>query len=485
MIKFVLSTFKANRDIITFLPVRLFPLIGSTLTTIVLTRLLLPSEFGELTATLSIASVISIILYGWMPSAIVRFGTGKPSVKEETLLPCFWLFIITSVAFFLIVSVLFVFFFKSYYLYSIYGISYCFGTSLNSIIISYHRSACKATSVNSSVFVFSIITNGISVLVTFLFPSKIVGFISGYAAGVVIYLLYTIIENGIDLKSINSINRVSYLHELFKYGFPLSGNSLCYWFSTLGNRLVLGFFGGPSAIASFTVAYNAASLIIEPAATLIVFARFPKMIKLYDQNMMPQLHELLDESIKLYMLLVSVAIVFSFSYPDIVVKIIGGNAYQSSSLLLILLLPGILFQCLSSYANKPFELSKKSKEIFILLSSITACNVLLTLIGGYLYGSEGIAIARSITFISYFIIAYKWGKRYISWSFPWKTASVLLFICILFFLFCRLLMTRFQVNFAIQICLFIAIAFCYVFFMLIRFSKNTDRIGNENSSINA
>lgn len=396
--------------------------------TIILTRILPQEIFGKLIATISFASVTNILIWGWIPSSVVRFSAGSDDGLNKILVPGVW-FVIYSFFLLLIVAVpiSWVFFFD-YRLFVLYGLVYAMAETFNAILVSFYRGTEKSKTVNLTVIIFVTSTTLISALVTKFSSSAtpLITYISAYLCGSSFYIILSLIRLKLKPLSIALLNHhASTLKLFFKFGFPLSGNSLCIWFSTMGNRLILGMFCGAAAIAQYTVAFNGASFLIEPLATLIIFSRYPRMIKLYDNKNFDGLKSLIDSSIRFYLLLTGAGLTFFLAYPDLLGRVIGGDSYNNLGPLFLLLLPGILAQCLSSYANKPFELAQKTRDNFILLTSITVINLLLTLLAGKLYNATGIAIARSFTFILYFITAYFWGRKHIKWSFPFPFTSIL------------------------------------------------------------
>lgn len=265
---------------------------------------------------------------------------------------------------------------------------------------------------------------------------------------VIVVLRFAILEFGFALPTF------AHLKEYLTYSIPLIPNTISYRIFDAGDRFILSYFVGHSAVGLYAATYSIGSFfttIISPINMVLL----PLMAELWNKNRQTELSVYLIQSIRFSSMI---------SLPAL-----AGTVYLSPQLLTLLILEidsqTILCFTLLGFSFLTFGIgilggnilatAGKTRNLFVIGFFIALLNILLNLIFVPLWEILGAAAATLISHLIYSTVVLFQSNRIVPISFPWKSVlnSTLGSISMIGFLyFCGIYISKslpFQIIFGV------------------------------------
>ncbi|MGG1630942.1 flippase [Rossellomorea sp. NRS-1567] len=192
----------------------------------------------------------------------------------------------------------------------------------------------------------------------------------------------------------------TYLKESVSYGIKAHISNVMTFLNYRLDIFFLGFFLGKGSVGIYSAAVNIGERlsIFSQSISSVLLPRISSSKETLDRN---RITALVTRIMTLFMILLGCAV---FVLSDFIFDVILNNEYESSSLMLQLLIPGIVVLAVEKLLSN--DLAGRGKPELNMYVSIfnVVLNVILNLILIPSIGIKGAAIASSITYILSFMI---------------------------------------------------------------------------------
>jgi O-antigen/teichoic acid export membrane protein len=210
------------------------------------------------------------------------------------------------------------------------------------------------------------------------------------------------------------------LGDYLKFGLPLVPTAMLGWITSSSDRYLIGFFSSSQMVGIYSAAYNIGAIIGFFGAPLQIIL-FPTISKLYEEKRDHEMKTYLSYSLK-YFLLFAIPSIFGLCIlsKQLLLIMTRPEFVAQGSLVLPIVAVGALFYGLyGSIFAYPLYIAKRTKLIFVLVSSSAVINLFLNIL---LIPVYGIIAAAITTLIAYFILlslTVYFSREYIKFEIPY------------------------------------------------------------------
>jgi O-antigen/teichoic acid export membrane protein len=377
----------------------------------VFTRLLSPEEYGIYALGISVATIVSGVLFQWLNVAISRFyptHIDDPSKIMGVVSFGFW--VATAVA-----ASIFIGLFPFLSLFGIKKFIWC-TVFLITIILGMYTLALQVANSESRPILYGQLSwakGGITLLAGWIFIHFGFGEI-GALLGCLAGLMLAVIAFAPDLVSrLQLWSMDKQLGEnMFRYGLPLAVNSLAIAAVDVADRFMIGNLIGVAQVAPYSVAYDLVQQLLGPMMNVVFLASFPLIVQAFDlaqeKHTYNRLHALGSNLLGLGL---PVAAAVGFFAGDISEIIIGDNYRQDAVIIMPWLAAAIFIGAYKSfYLDVVFQLRNATKYLGYIAIFMVAVNIVLNLILLPIYGVISAAWATLATFMAGALSSWVLGR---------------------------------------------------------------------------
>ena len=203
------------------------------------------------------------------------------------------------------------------------------------------------------------------------------------------------------------------------FTLPILPTALCYWLINLGDRYVIGYFMGASAVGIYSASYGLGSLLAFFYAPLSG-TLLPAMIKSYENNKIPEVKTYLGYSLK-FLLLFTIPSFFGLAVlsKSLLVTLATSEFAEVYMVVSIVALATLLYYCGSVNLNI-LNLFKETKKVGIIYGISASINVILNIVLVPRIGIVGAAIATLVTFMAHLIVVSKMSFKRLAYGIDFK-----------------------------------------------------------------
>ena len=226
------------------------------------------------------------------------------------------------------------------------------------------------------------------------------------------------------IKSDINISKPSFsvIKVYFPFTLPTILTGLSYWLINLGDRYVIGYFMGASAVGIYSASYSLGAILLFFYAPL-TGTLFPAIVKSYESNKIQEVKTYLKYSLKfLLMFLVPSFFGLSILSKSLLVTLATlefANAYIVVSIVAL----ATLLYCCSFINASVLALLKETKKVGIIFGASALINVVLNIVLVPRIGILGAAIATLVTFTIHLFVVSKLSFKRLSYDIDLKFIS--------------------------------------------------------------
>ena len=226
------------------------------------------------------------------------------------------------------------------------------------------------------------------------------------------------------IKSDINISKPSFsvIKPYLPFTLPLILTVLSYWLINLGDRYVIGYFMGASAVGIYSAGYNLGAVLLFFYA-LLAGILLPAIVKSYENNKIQEVKTYLKYSLKfLLMFLVPSFFGLSILSKSLLMTLATlefANAYMVVSIVAL----ATLLYCCSFINASVLALFKETKKVGIIFGASALINVVLNIVLVPRIGILGAAIATLVTFTIHLFVVSKLSFKRLSYDIDLKFIS--------------------------------------------------------------
>lgn len=265
------------------------------------------------------------------------------------------------------------------------------------------------------------------------------------------------------------------LKKLFIYGFPLIGVSIASLVLVAVDRYMIGYFLAIDKVGIYSAGYALSNEIIQFPMVILLLAAYPIIMETFEKKGEKETSLLLSKLLS-FCFIFLLPIVFGIAIlSKNITSILLGSGFYESYLILPWIAIGVFCFGLTQYFYKPFELRKKTKDLFYLVVLAAISNIILNLFFIPKFGILGAAYSTLMSYVIYFFSTLILSRRIFLWSFPWKTIIKTFLSGMIMYLMLYLVMPFHSVNIGFLITDIFLGAICYFSILLLLKEKNIIR----------
>ena len=440
------------KRILTYAPGTVIPSLLTLITTAIFTRIFSASDYGVFGLFFVIATTFKQLTVMWLHQGIGRFlpsektFTGQFQIKVSILISS-WAIVSMEI----LIGVLVLMFVRTLFPFNLqlFFLPLCLFiivTSLFDVFGSIFTAELRARE-----FVLYKLLETCLIFLLRLIPVLVLGFsnirIMFWSVIISDFILLPIVWIKSDMPSILLLlpalkikSNWDLVKKFLSYGVPMTFWYLSSIFMDIGDRYIIKYFLGYKELGIYDANYRLiggfAALIVMP----ITLSLHPMLMKIAGSKDDYKISDLISIIIENLFILGVLAVCIIFLFHRDIAHLLLGNDFRSGSQIMPIVLAGIVFFNIGTYAHKPFEIEKKTK-IMVIISAISAVvNLIINFILIPTIGYIGAAYSTFIAYFFYTIVTGSLGRKLINWNIQWKQVLqglLFLVICTLFISFTR------------------------------------------------
>jgi O-antigen/teichoic acid export membrane protein len=404
------------RDTALYIPAKIIEGLIGFLTVSVYSRMFLPGDFGNYNIVLQSLQIVFLIVLGWLYHSVYRYVNDyyKQNNLELFYSTVFraWL-LITAIAFAASLSLYMIFISITKTPSSkimLAGI-FAFTTYSASFMLLSILAALRKVRLNLVLSVFSV---SAKLIMTSIFVLVLKTGIEGALISMIVTDFIITITVVLRLRIYRyirfSLFSTNVLKGFSSFSIPIVGVTVTITLLNVSDRYMIKFLLSDEANGIYTANYSIASAALGIFIAGIMRGIYPMVLKVWEGNNRKLAEELISHGVR-YFLLVTVPAALGLSVLSGHISHILDPAYYSGSSVIIWVSLGMVFFGLSEYNNKAWELSSKTRPMFI--NGIICCliNIILNFIFIPIYGFIAAAVTTTFSYLVYFVLSYVKSRR--------------------------------------------------------------------------
>lgn len=202
-----------------------------------------------------------------------------------------------------------------------------------------------------------------------------------------------------------------YIFSSIKYGFPLSISNISSFLISSGDRYVVGFFFGPAAVATYSVAYNLCNYIFELIKNMFFKTFMPLVINNWNRGEISQSQKTLSLHFRLYLMIALPAVFGLAAIGADALALLAGTKYKDAFFLVPVLASAIAVNGLSHVTFSGMYYKSQSRCILQITFGTAILNLLLNVFLLRIIGLIGAAWATGISYLLMVLAGYCYSKQ--------------------------------------------------------------------------
>ena len=208
----------------------------------------------------------------------------------------------------------------------------------------------------------------------------------------------------------------------FKFGLPLTPNTLIHWVLSSSDRYLLAILVGLSLAGIYSAAFNIGAVIYLLVAP-IQLVLYPTLARLYDDGRIDQVKEYLRRSFRYYMILVLPAVVGISVLAGPIIMALTTPAFAPGAAVIPFIALAGLLSGMSRFVDNVPHLVKKTHLNFITFSIPAVLNVALVFVLTPLFGIVGAGIAATASHVVMLLIGLSISRRFLTFRVVWAAIA--------------------------------------------------------------
>jgi O-antigen/teichoic acid export membrane protein len=208
------------------------------------------------------------------------------------------------------------------------------------------------------------------------------------------------------------------------FGFPMT----LWLFSSIlldvGDRYVINFYLGPGPVGIYDVNYK---LIAGSAALLVVpitMTLHPYLMGLSAGDSSPMVGKVIGSVVENLTVVGALAVGLTAVFHHDIAAIMLGEEFREGSVVMPVVLAGVFFFNIGTFAHKPFEISGRTRPMVIFGAASAVVNLLACFVLIPVMGYLGAAYGTLLAYLFYTVGVGALGRGIIWWRISWKRTMV-------------------------------------------------------------
>jgi O-antigen/teichoic acid export membrane protein len=215
------------------------------------------------------------------------------------------------------------------------------------------------------------------------------------------------------------------------FGFPMT----LWLFSSIllevGDRYVINFYLGPGPVGIYDANYrliaNSAALLVTPITQTL----HPYLMGLSAGQASSKVGKAISTVVENLVIVGAIAVGLTMVFHRDIAAIIFGQEFREGSIIMPIVLAGVFFFNIGTFAHKPFEISGRTRPMVIFGAAAAAVNLIACFALIPIMGYLGAAYGTLLAYLFYTVGVGLLGRSIVPWQISWRrTAPPLLGIVV-------------------------------------------------------
>lgn len=407
-----------GKDVLLYVPGRLFPALFGFVGLSVYTRIFSPSEYGEYSLVMAVIGTIGLFAYAWIIQSNLRFFSDYKDNDLDTFISTSFFVLIISLFFSAIALLILAKFSTNSIIpikYFILSIGVLISTSFFEILINVLRADRNPKYVSIFLILSSILSLSVSLFLIYFSNIRISAiFIGSILVNSLLCIFLSLkfnIPKRIKFRSFSSRT----CRDFVNYGIPLLITMILSSILFLTDRYLIALFKGNGAVGIYSAAYNLGAYPMSIISSILIFAAFPIIIDTWNQSGKETTKILIEKISRYYLLVAFPSLAGTALLSEEFIQFLGSD-YLVGHKILPLSFFGSTTLGLCVFVNKGLELTKNTKVSAILVGTSGIFNVILDLLFIPKYSYFGAGMATAVAYFIYFLLSVFVSKKYLAWK---------------------------------------------------------------------
>ncbi len=405
-----------DKDLLKYFPVKLFPAVSGLVSIIILTRVLLPEQYGIYSIVVTTGLLVVQLTGSWLPNAILfvypdyrlsHAGEFERKTMQIQALTCLPAAVIGCIALLL---------FTQRPLLAFFGTAILVVTMFQNAILGFLQSNREVGAQAVAVAIQSVLQLVILFAGIMLWDGKEGTALLAVLAGLCGSFLYLLAKRGNFWSSGGrpGIPTKVLFRRLFDYGLPM-----CIWyfamqFTMFGDRILLKYFRSAADVgpyASFRdLSVGCAGFLTMP----LLLASHPIIMAMWKEGQDKfEIENLISRNIALLTLLFVPLLVMVDLCGQEFVRILFGAKYLVNKYVMLLVMLSVFISAVAMYIQKGLEVTGKTIVIAKIALFISLLSLVLNLFAIRLGGVFGAALIVVLSQLAYVFIVWQFTSEHL------------------------------------------------------------------------
>ena len=399
-----------------------------------------PSDYGKYSLILSLYSLFSQFFFGWIPLSFIRnyMLYSKNNKSDKLISSLMILHLLFSTIFCLLINTLCVFtkidkFYKI--LVFIFSLIYYFENQIL-LINSLMRVSGKSKEYSKNTTINSFLKIIFVILLFYIFKFKSVLIISlSLLISEFIQFVYLMFKN--KLFYMFSFDKFEFkiIKEMIKYGYPLIGISITCWILNVSDRYIIQLFNSAADVGIYSYSYNLSNSIFNMLMQFIMLGAFPNIVKAWEKSGKNSAELVIKDYLNLFFLIVLPACAGVIALSNQFFTIFTNESYVNGYSVFLITSIGISILGFSQYTNKVWELTKRTKTLFVLNVVTAILNIIFNFICIPVFGYQAAAFTTTVCYLIYVVISLILSRKIMKLKIDYNQFFKILCSTLIMFLF--------------------------------------------------
>lgn len=387
------------------------------LTIAVFTRLLSPAEYGRYALTVAAVGFVSNTLFGWLGHGLVRYLTAEEREPRQTTTAVLTAWGALNLALSTIAYSIALLVFPEWQALVLAGIAMLWAQTWYDLCLETHRSSLKP----SRYALMLLLRSGLALLLgVFLIRQGwgVLGALAGATGGLIL--------SGIAVKpdalrfDARAFRRKT-VAELFRYGLPLSLNSVFLMVVHFSDRFLIAAFLGEAAAGVYAAAYDIAQQSVALVMRSVGNAVPPLVFRAYEQGNHAATYRYLARNFQILSAVGALVVTLLWGASAPLSAVIVGAAFreQATQIIPVVAFAAFVIGLRTHHFMLPMLLLRTTYGVVVPSVVAAAVNVGMNLWWIPAFGIQGAAWATLVAYTVTLLMVIRAGKDLLPMPFPW------------------------------------------------------------------
>ena len=386
----------------------------------VFTDIFSPSEYGRFALTLSIATILATVFFGWISESVLRF---EPQTDKRPLVQTTNAFVLTVGGVFTVLAmIVYILGLQELGPFAPLFVAGSLVVVTNGSFYVYRallRAQLKSKSVVGYTFVQATGELCVSLFITLTILHDVVGWFWGSA-------LASVFSVGLIAARSGFVTFRPRIHgnlarKMVIYGVPLIG-----WLSgqtllSFGDRVLVELLRGSTATGIYSSNYSIAHYGLMLAFAPFTEAAQPILMNLWEGNNESEIASQLTNMTRYFLIIGTLATVLFAIVARYLSSLLLGPAYLKGAVIMPVLAVSLFIWNASKIGQKGIEIKHQTNLLFRGILAAFVLNMLVNIPLIMVAGYFGAAIGTLISMVAYAVFIHVRSRRHISWRIPLDT----------------------------------------------------------------